>query len=188
MSMLHNNCLSNTSDISREITNPVHWDCRARIGAMALVHETLYRSDNLAQVDCCQYLQRLCQNMGRAHGLGRGEIELTVHVSDIFLGIDQAIAIGMIINELISNTFKYAFPEGRQGEITVAMREIGGGETELVVQDDGVGLPSNVDISGVETLGLSLVQDAVVSELGGSIEIDRDRGTRFTIRFKCRSC
>ena len=105
-------------------------------------------------------------------------------IEDVSLGLDNAIPCGLIINELISNSLKYAFPKDREGEINIVLREINSDEIQLTVNDDGVGIPAEIDIRETESLGLQLVYILAENQLEGSIELDRDKGTAFRIRFR----
>ena len=159
-------------------------DCRDRVNAMSLIHEALYQSKDLARIDFEVYLKKLCRNLSQAHGASDKGIEVTVDRCNVALGMDQGIAVGMIICELISNAFKHSFPLGKEGSVLVSMSGLDGKEVELIVQDDGEGLPPEIDILNSPSLGLRLTAAAVTRELDGSIEVERDGGTRFIIRFK----
>ncbi len=167
-----------------ERVRSVFTDCRARINAMSLIHEALYQSEDLARIDSESYLAKLCRNLRQVHGAPSKGIVLTVGKEDVSLGLDQGLAVGMIVCELVSNTFKHAFPKGEPGTVLVSLSSIGEGEVELVVQDDGVGLPPEIDITNSPSLGLHLAAITTKHELGGSIEVERDGGTRYVIRFK----
>jgi PAS domain S-box-containing protein len=160
-------------------------DCRDRIGAISLIHEALYQSENLAEIDFNAYLKKLCRNLAQAHDAPRRRIDLTASAADVSLNMDQGVAVGMIIAELISNTFKHAFPHNEGGTVTAHMDRPDGGTVRLVVSDTGIGLPEDFDIRNPSSLGMRLVSGAVTRELGGSIEVERDNGTRFIIRFNC---
>lgn len=154
-----------------------------RIRAMALVHETLYHSDYLAGVACRDYLDKLLRSLSRAYGTrGRG-VRMVVDAADTALDIDHAIPIGLIVSELVTNAMKYAFPEGG-GEVRIAMHPAGEEELELVVSDDGVGLPETINLQSTATLGLRLVKRLAEDQLGATLGIRRDGGTRFTLRFR----
>ena len=150
-----------------------------RIKAMSLIHKKLYQSENLAQVDFNEYITALVDGLGRSYGAS--DITLKIKVNDISLGIDAAIPCGLIINELVSNSLKHAFPEGK-GEIKVILRTING-NIELAVSDNGVGIPETVDFRNTESLGLRLVTILAEDQLNGSIDLDRTNGTTFLIRF-----
>ena len=159
-------------------------ECRDRVNAMSLIHESLYQSDDLARIDFKVYLKKLCRNLSQAHGASGKGIEVFVDRCNVALDMDQGIAVGMVISELITNAFKHAFPLGKGGRVSVRLSGLEGEEVELIVQDDGKGLPPEIDILNPVSLGLQLTVAAVTRELDGSIEVERDGGTRFIIRFK----
>jgi two-component sensor histidine kinase len=154
-----------------------------RIKSMALIHEKLYRSDDLAKVNFEDYLQEMLHNMLMSYGLNTHNIALITEVANISLRIDAAIPFGLIINELVSNSLKYAFPEDRKGEIKVAIRSNDRGDVELTISDNGVGMPEDVDFRKTASLGLNLV-NALVGQLQGKIELYREKGTEFIIMLK----
>lgn len=162
-------------------------DCRDRVNAMSLIHEALYQSADLAQIDFEVYLGKLCRNLRQAHSASGKGIELIVERCDVTLDIDQGIAVGMVISELIANAFKHAFPLGKGGRVSISLSGLDGEEVELIVQDNGKGLSQEIDILNSSSLGLQLTAAAVTRELGGSIEIERNGGTRFIIHFKCKN-
>jgi len=162
-------------------------DCRDRVNAMSLIHEALYQSDDLARIDFEVYLKKLCRNLSQAYGASGRGVTVKVERANVTLDMDQGIAMGMIICELVSNAFKHAFSLGKGGMVTIVLSVLGGEEVELIVQDDGEGLPPEIDILNPPSLGLQLTVAAVTRELGGSIEVERDGGTRFIIRFKGKS-
>lgn len=168
-------------DIFSEIKN--------RIKSMALVHEKLYFSKDLSKVDFHDYLKSLVDNLIRFYGVNTAAISITLDVHDIFLGIDTAIPCGLIVNELITNSLKYAFPEGRRGDVVIMLRQTDGESAdgrmyELTVSDNGTGLPEGLDLRGGKTLGLYLVTTLVEHQLQGTIDLDRTEGTRFRMRFR----
>lgn len=176
---------------SRKTVDPdlanVFSDCRVRIEAMSLIHEALYQSDNLSRIDFGAYIKKLCRNIGQAHDAGGKGISLTANAGNVSLNMDQGIAVGMIITELISNAFKHAFPGEAHGRVGINVESIDTDEIELTVADDGAGLPADFDIRKPSSLGLRLVEATVTRELGGTIDVARDNGARFVIRFKCES-
>ena len=162
-------------------------DCRDRINAMSLIHESLYQSENLARIDFKIYLKKLCKNLIQAYGALGKEIAVTVDRCNVDLDMDQGVAVGMVICELVSNAFKHAFPPNKGGQILISLSSIEGEMVELIVQDNGKCLPPEIDIFNPKSLGLRLTTAAVTRELGGSINVERDSGTRFIIRFKCKT-
>ncbi|MCK4718398.1 MAG: sensor histidine kinase, partial [Thermoplasmata archaeon] len=108
---------------------------------------------------------------------------LKIDVEEVCIGMDEAIPCGLIINELVSNSLKHAFPDRRKGEISICLLSTGDGGAELEVRDDGVGLPEGVGIDGTETLGLRLVDILTQEQLNGSLEMEGGKGTMFKIKF-----
>jgi len=158
-------------------------DSQNRIESMALIHEKLYRSGNLAKVDFKDYIRSLTDELFRFHGRVN-DISFKIEAEDIFFDIDTAIPCGLIINELVSNSLKHAFPNGREGEIKIALRSTDRDEIELTISDNGIGIPESLDFRNTDTLGLHLVTILVEHELQGKIELNRDKGTEFKIKFK----
>ncbi len=153
-----------------------------RIKSMALIHERLYHSEDLSNIDFNEYLNTMLESMFQSYGLTAETVSLRTDISGVALGIGAAIPCGLIVNELVSNALKYAFPEGRKGEVTVALRIIDNDEIALSVGDNGIGIPPGLDYRHSKTLGLNLV-NALVRQLKGTIELDRDMGTEFRITF-----
>jgi two-component sensor histidine kinase len=155
-----------------------------RIQSMALIHEKLYRSEDFARVDFDGYLRGLARELFRSYGIDRSKIALKTEFGGVSLGLDNAVPCALIINELISNSLKHAFPEEREGEIEIAFHSTKGEDVELRVGDNGIGLPRDLDFRNTESLGLNLVTILAENQLRGSIELDSTGGTKFLIRFK----
>jgi PAS domain S-box-containing protein len=153
-----------------------------RVRSMALVHERLYQSPDLARIDFAEYVRNLASYLFRSYGVHSNLIQLRINVDDVSLGIDMAVPCGLILNELVSNSLKHAFPNGREGEIRIELCSGDDNELALVVSDNGVGFPKDLDFRGMESLGLQLV-NTLVDQLGGTIELDRSDGTAFEIVF-----
>ncbi|HWQ20372.1 MAG TPA: CHASE4 domain-containing protein [Methanotrichaceae archaeon] len=155
-----------------------------RVKSMALIHEKLYSSKNLAQISIQDYIKSLVVYLFRSYDITAGSIKLNIDLDgDILLGIDTAIPCGLIINELVSNSLKHAFPKGRSGEIGIELHREDDGSYTLVTRDDGVGLPEGFDFKNTRSLGLQLV-NILVKQLHGSIDLDRSHGTKFIIKFQ----
>jgi len=164
-----------------------------RIRSMFLVHEKLYQSPDLAKIDFRDYVHSLVNGLYRSYGADPEKISLKVDVADIRLGLDNAIPCGLIVNELVSNAFKYAFPQyanlfekgghDQCGEIKVILRSVSEGKIELIVSDNGIGLPEGLDFKNTESLGLQLVTTLAEDELAGEIEVNRAEGLEYIIRF-----
>lgn len=155
-------------------------DSQARIRSMALVHEALYRNDNLATIDFRTYLDGLSGQIAHAHR--RRNVAVRLEGSPVTLSLDQAIPAGLIMNELLTNAFKHAYPGTAEGTITVTSRTDGNGMVEFVVSDGGPGLPPDFDPARVTSLGYHLIT-SLVQQLSGTIRFANDHGTTVTVRF-----
>jgi PAS domain S-box-containing protein len=173
---------------SKKITNTIALESltesNTRIRAMSLIHEILYQSDDLAKIDFETYINRLIKAIARAFTGSGGNISYSVTVAQIHLSIDDAVPIALIINELLTNIYKYAFPVQRRGKVEIILKKSDPQVTELSISDNGIGLPDDIDIHHSETLGLQLVSDLAEKQLEGSLQIERVNGTHFAIRFK----
>ncbi len=169
----------------------VLWDLENRIRSIALVHEHLYQNENLARIDFQDYLDSLLQDLRFSLGEGKN-IRYIALAREITFGIDAAIPCGMIINELVTNAIKYAFPDGKTydgqsgPEISVEVRK-DNGHYHIVVADNGVGIPEEINLNNSQSFGLRLVRMIGSHQLGGKIELERAPGTRVTFTFKPRN-
>ena len=154
-----------------------------RITAMSLIHEKLYRSKNLADINFDDYISSLATDLVHTYAETNGQVTLEMSVDKVDLEIDQAIPCGLIINELVSNAFKHAFPDHRPGKLSIEFAANTEGQFSLIVRDNGVGIPANFDVSKSNSLGMQLV-NSLVRQLQGTIDIQTDAGTCFTIRFQ----
>ncbi len=159
-------------------------ESQERVKSMALVHEKLYQSEDLARIDFAGYIESMVEELRRSYGSERAGIGIKMEVGNVRLGINYAIPCGLIINELVSNSLKHAFLEGKRGEVRIAMRQVSGDEVELEVSDNGAGIPESVDVRNAKSLGLRLVSILAEDQLGGEMELDRTEGTKFRIRFR----
>ncbi|HMK16311.1 MAG TPA: sensor histidine kinase, partial [Methanomicrobiales archaeon] len=158
-------------------------DSEHRIKTMALIHEKLYQSRSFGTIDLAEYLTRLIQYLLRSYEELSAGVTLEMDVRDISLDIDTALPASLIINELVSNSLKYAFPGGKGGKICIRARKEDGEGYVMEIRDSGIGLPRDLDLEKTETLGLRLVHGLAVNQLGGSIERGTGKGTSFIIRF-----
>jgi PAS domain S-box-containing protein len=159
-------------------------DSQNRIRTMALVHEGLYLSEDLSIIDFRAYISKLLNNLAVFHDTAKSGISLNAEVEELSLGMETAIPCGLIINELVTNSLRYAFPDGSRGEVLVALRRVEEENLELVVMDNGVGLPGGQDYKNAGSMGLQLVASLAESQLGGTLELDTNEGTEFRIRFR----
>lgn len=157
-------------------------ESQARIVSMAMIHENLYRSDNLTGINFENYINHLIRNLFHTYNVSMEKIKFNIIAPDVFLNIDTAIPCGLMINELVTNSIKHAFPKGTSGEITIEMDQEQD-EYHLKISDNGVGLPQDLDINKNSTLGLLLV-NSLVGQLEGTMEVNQDHGTTYHIVFK----
>ncbi len=160
-------------------------DSRNRIHSMALIHEKIYRSQDLARIDFNEYVNGLAAELINVYRTDSTRVRLNCDVRGVFLSLDEAIPCAQIINEILSNSLKYAFPDGRDGVINLSFAREEDGIYNLEIGDNGVGLPDAVDVSDPMTLGLRLV-DAFVTQIKGTMNVIRESGVRYTIRFRCQ--
>jgi two-component sensor histidine kinase len=156
-------------------------DSQNRIRSMALIHEKLYRSQDLSRIDSIEYIHHLVTYLFRVHSADIRAIALSIQTGDVSLGMDAAVPFGLILNELVSNALKHAFPGDRTGKISVDLHT-DGDQYVLLVKDDGVGFPQDLDFRNTTSLGLQLV-NSLVKQLDGTIEMYSNGGTKFTVTF-----
>lgn len=165
-------------------------DTAARIRSMGIIHEILYQSEEFSGIDFMEFVKSLGNELSGLYHAEHMYTDVDIHIDPppgepVTLDIDTAIPCGLIINELVSNSLKYAFPKGGKGEIRIGLSPDEKGRYVLFVRDNGVGLPADIDISAPQTLkslGLQLVT-TLATQIEGSIEIDRNGGTTFFITF-----
>ncbi|MFC1833843.1 PAS domain S-box protein [Thermodesulfobacteriota bacterium] len=156
---------------------------QARIRSMAVAHELVYQSESLAYVKAGKYIISLLDQLVTYGSDLETRVSVKREIDDVSFGLDTAIPLGFIITELVSNCVKHAFPGRTEGDITVSLRSPDGEEFELLVKDDGVGMPDETDRKTKKSLGLSLV-DTFVTQLGGEMQMETDGGTEVRIRFR----
>lgn len=157
-------------------------ESRHRIQSMALVHEKLYQSGDLSHVDFGGYLRSLADLLLRSYETAPGRIGLELAVGEVHLDIDVALPLGLVVNELVTNALKYAFPDGRAGAIRISLETISEERGVLVVADDGIGLPETFDVESAATLGVQLV-GALAQQLDGVLHVRRSPGAEFRLEF-----
>jgi len=168
--------------IDHATTKSVLKDMQNRIQAMAALHEAVYRSDNFSQVDLGVYLRQLTGQLGRSLVAVPGQIVFRLDLFSIALDLDQAIPCGLIVNELVSNALKHAFPAGRPGEVRIELERAGEENLRLRITDNGIGLPPNFDLIRSKSLGLQLVAD-LARQLGGSLQVGAGPVAVFEVTF-----
>ncbi len=172
---------------SQYITDPgilqVITESQARIRSMAMIHEKLYQSDRLDKIDFTAYVQDLVNNIYQSFASPRQQIRFHLDIYEILLNIETAIPCGLIINELVSNALKYAFIDRTKGNLYLKFSLLSDGSFSLRINDDGVGLPSSMDIENLDSLGLRLVK-TLTRQLGGKLSMENIQGANFEIKFR----
>lgn len=166
-----------------EIHRRMFEDIQARIRSMALAHERLYQTEGLAVLHVGDYLSGLVDELRFSSSPVGTHISVTKQVDEISIGLDTAIPLGFIATELFSNCVKHAFPDLRKGTIHISLRSGREGEMELIVRDDGVGMPADFDLESSQSLGLVLVK-TFTRQLRGEMEIHGHQGTEVVVRFR----
>ncbi len=154
-----------------------------RVKSMALIHEKLYKSTDLARIDFSEYVHSLTQMLFQSYRATRGDIQLKSQVEPVFLDIDTAVPVGLMLNELVSNSLKHAFPTGGPGTIFIDLEPRSKDEYTLSMRDDGVGVPDDFNVETSNSLGLRLVR-ILTKQIGGALEFRSDDETEFKIQFQ----
>jgi PAS domain S-box-containing protein len=168
--------------IDNEEVQDVFKESQARVKSMAMVHEKLYQSHNLSRIQFKDYILSLVNNLLQTYLKDPSGIQLKTSIDDVYIDINTAVPSGLIINEIISNSLKYAFDDDR-GEIKISLRKSADEEMVLKISDNGKGFPQDFDFRSTETLGLQLV-NSLVQQLDGKIELDNTNGVGFRITFR----
>jgi len=171
--------------IEDDDTRDIFDESRNRVHSISLVHEALYRSEDSDKISFEEYIQILARHLYHVYNPEPGKIDLDVKVENIFLGIDLAVPCGLIINELVSNALRHAFPPSfkGKGKIQITLYPTESGEIELIVKDNGIGIPENLGITNTKSFGMQLIIILARDQLKGKVSLDRIGETKFTIRF-----
>jgi len=174
---LHTSYIKDTvySEMIKEIQN--------RIRSMALIHEKLYRSKDLAKIDFNEYIKDLVNSLFRFYGVNINKIKPIINAKGSSLDINAGIPCGLIINELVSNSLKHGFKDDMDGQIQIILKQEKDNRTALIIKDNGSGFPKDLDFKNTKTFGLQLV-NTLVAQLGGTIELESKDGTEFNILFE----
>lgn len=159
-------------------------DMESRIRAMSLVHEKLYESKNLSMLDLKEYLTELVNSIILDYGIAEDKIEIVSEMENIDVLIDTAIPCGLVVNELVSNVLKHAFPDERNGKLTINLNHSSEREIKLVISDNGVGQGLNLYSENIDSMGLKIVKNIVEYQLKGNVELYNKNGIEWVITFK----
>ncbi|MDB6027717.1 MAG: putative Sensor histidine kinase [Verrucomicrobiales bacterium] len=157
-------------------------ECQIRIKTIALIHETLYQTVDLAQINFGDYTRNLTSYIASSMSLGKKQVKVKVEMLPVTFSVDTAVPCGLIVNELVTNSFKHAFPNRLEGTVTVSLTDAHEGQYTLSVSDDGIGLPEGFDFQQSNSLGLVLVH-ALAGQVDGTVEVVNESGTTFNITF-----
>jgi PAS domain S-box-containing protein len=158
-------------------------ESKNRVKSMALIHEKLYQNESLSRLNLKDYVKELVNNLMKSYHKNLNIINSEIRITEIFLNADTAIPLGLIINELVSNSLKYAFPRNKKGKILLSIFPVSKERFKMTIADNGVGLPKDFDINKTDTLGLRLVS-SLVNQLDGEIKLNGKVGTQFEINFR----
>ena len=171
-----------TDAVQDEGARSILQEMQLRVRSMALIHEVLYQSKDLSRVNFAEYIERLAAGLRQTYML-KSNSQLNLDLEEIYLGVDTAIPCGLVISELVTNAFKYAYPTGQNGDIWIRLHRTKTGANLLSVSDHGVGLPAGLDINDTETLGLQLVT-ILSRQLRAKLNVEQTGGTSFQIKFR----
>ncbi|MBZ2165877.1 histidine kinase dimerization/phosphoacceptor domain -containing protein [Methanobacterium spitsbergense] len=164
----------NSIDIFKETQN--------RVRSIAILHEKLYQSDNLAKIKIDEYVKILAEDLMYFYELEESNINMILDIDDVSLNIETAIPCGLLINEMVANSLKYAFPNQKNGEIKIELHSNNEDQFKLTVSDNGVGIPEEIDPEKAETFGMQLIK-YLTKQLKGTIELDNNNGTKYQLKF-----
>jgi two-component sensor histidine kinase len=171
-----------SSNIKDEQTRELFNESRNRVQAMGLIHALLYKSDDLANISTSEYIRTLSIQLFKCYRMDPSLIKVETNVADIAMDIDTLIPFGLILNELVSNAYKHAFPDGRQGRLDIILENEGDSRV-LTVKDDGVGVPEGFDPLSSSSLGMLIAKD-LAAQINGSIEFSPVGSCEFRVIFK----
>ena len=154
-----------------------------RIKSMALIHDSLHRSKDLSKINFSNYVRNMTAHLFSIYNERAKHVGLDLKAGEIHIDINRALPCGLIINELVSNSLKHAFPQEKKGKVSIKIDEDMGKQFTLVVSDNGIGFPHELDIQNTDTIGMQLVRD-LVKQLEGTLELDKSNGTTFKITFE----
>lgn len=156
-------------------------EMKTRVRSIAAIHELLYKAADFSRIEFRPFVEKLAQDVIAVHRRHASQVEIEFDAESVLLDMTQAVPCGLIVNELLTNAFKHAFPEGHSGKIRVSFGS-DGKNWRLEVSDDGIGLPANIDLANVNSMGFQLIQ-LLAQQLGSSLDVIREAGTRFVLRF-----
>jgi PAS domain S-box-containing protein len=167
--------------IKDETTLKAVQDGQNRVRSMALVHEKFYQAEELSEIDFGDYVEKLTQYIYQSYGDKTDRVKMIIDGKGVGLDMDTAMPSGLLVNEIVSNAYKYAFPGDKHGEIKISLSKQNG-KVVFKISDNGVGLPPEINLDAAESLGMQLIQ-ALTAQLDGELEVSRENGTEFKVSF-----
>ncbi len=171
-----------SKDIDDEIAREYFDETHARVQSISLIHEMLYQSRDLSNINFLEYIGKLIKSLVR-YNKENSMVSISLNIESITLDLDSMLPLGLIVTELVTNAFKYAFPDGRSGHITIGLSSKDNDHHVLSVKDDGVGIPQDFDINKADSFGMKIIS-SLVKQIRGGLEILRDGGSEFRISFR----
>jgi two-component sensor histidine kinase len=168
-------------EVEGEISKGYFLDTQARVQSISLIHEMLYHATDLSSIKFQEYLNKLVRSIASSYKESRIEIDL--NVPSVNMDLNNMLPLGLIITELVTNSYKYAFPGNRSGRILIELSCLDNNDFILTVKDDGIGIPGDFDINRSDSFGMKIVT-SLVGQIGGKLEINRDGGSAFVISFR----
>jgi two-component sensor histidine kinase len=170
-------------DVSDEKSRAYFKDAQNRVKSMSMIHERLSRSEELSKMDLSEFINSLANHLFQSSGLNPSKVQLVLNIPEITIDVETMMPCGLIINELVTNAFKYAFPDARAGVVTIGLIVGKDNEITLSVKDDGAGIPDDLNIYETKSLGLQIVS-ALTNQIQGDLELVKGNGTEIRITFK----
>ncbi|MCD6176280.1 MAG: sensor histidine kinase, partial [Candidatus Cloacimonetes bacterium] len=167
-----------------EFVKTTFMELNNKIKAMAMVHQKLYKAKDLSNINLKEYIEDLLRLLRQSYGTQSKKININLDLNDVFILIDSAIPLGLILNELISNALKHAFPEGREGELSISLNQDKDKVINIHLSDDGVGIPPGMDLRKTNSMGLYTMFSLIDYQLNGEVVYKTENGLKWHIKFK----
>jgi two-component sensor histidine kinase len=163
-------------------TQNIFKESQNRAKSMAMIHEKLYRSGDLEHLNFAEYIVNLSNDLYDTYTLDKNLIKLVLDIDEVTLNVEISIPLALILNELLTNSLKHAFPDGRGGEIKVELKRYDE-SFKLSVSDNGITFPEDLDYRNTDTLGM-LIVNSLTDQINGELNLEKSNGTKFTVTFK----
>ncbi|NVO03382.1 MAG: PAS domain S-box protein [Bacteroidetes bacterium] len=168
--------------VSEEKTQILIHEMQNRVRSMALIHDNIYKSKSYTDINFADYIERLTFDLFQNYNIDSKKVKLKITCEELTFDISKAISLGLILNEIISNSLKFAFPNGKKGEVKISLSKKENGQIELIASDNGIGIKGNVDFDNVESLGLLLI-GTLSQQIDAEMNFDQSKGTKYSFSF-----